>query len=45
MCIRDSPWAQRVLTELAARSALRFYRGLAAMVSAFLETERRALSG
>jgi len=39
------PWAQRVLADLAAQADLRFYRGLAAMVSAFLESERRALAG
>ncbi|MHC4551047.1 MAG: TorD/DmsD family molecular chaperone [Planctomycetota bacterium] len=36
-----APWAQRALTELAAEAQRRYYRGLAAMVSAFLESERR----
>jgi len=35
------PWSQRALSELAARAERRFYRGVAAMVSAFLEAERR----
>jgi TorA maturation chaperone TorD len=35
------PWAQRALAELSARADRRFYRGVAAMVSAFLEAERR----
>lgn len=35
------PWAQRALAEVASRADRRFYRGLAAMVSAFLEAERR----
>jgi TorA maturation chaperone TorD len=37
-----APWCQQALTEVAARAQRRYYRGLAAMVSAFLETERRA---
>jgi len=37
-----APWCQQALTEIAARAQRCFYRGLAAMVSAFLETERRA---
>lgn len=37
-----APWCQQALTEIAARAQRRYYRGLAAMVSAFLETERRA---
>jgi TorA maturation chaperone TorD len=36
------PWAQRALAEVASRADRRFYRGLAAMVSAFLESEHRA---
>ena len=36
------PWAQRALTEVAAHAERRFYRGAAAMASAFLETERRS---
>ena len=35
------PWAQQALSELASTAERRFYRGLAAMVSAFLESERR----
>lgn len=34
------PWSQRALSELAARAERRFYRGVAAMLSAFLESER-----
>jgi TorA maturation chaperone TorD len=37
-----APWCQQALTDLAARAERRFYRGIAAMVSAFLESERRA---
>jgi TorA maturation chaperone TorD len=37
-----APWCQQALTEIAASAQRRYYRGLAAMVSAFLETERRA---
>lgn len=37
------PWAQRALTELAQAADRNFYRGVAAMLSAFLETERRLL--
>ncbi|MHC4974808.1 MAG: TorD/DmsD family molecular chaperone [Planctomycetota bacterium] len=37
-----APWCQQALTEIAARAQRHYYRGLAAMVSAFLETERRA---
>jgi TorA maturation chaperone TorD len=37
-----APWCQEALTEIAARAERRYYRGLAAMVSAFLESERRA---
>jgi len=37
-----APWGQQALTEVAARAQRHYYRGLAAMVSAFLETERRA---
>jgi TorA maturation chaperone TorD len=37
-----APWCQEALTEIAARAQRRYYRGLAAMVSAFLESERRA---
>jgi len=36
------PWAQRALADLAGAAQRRFWRGLAAMVSAFLESERRA---
>ena len=36
------PWAQSALTEVASHARRRYYRGLAAMVSAFLESERRA---
>ena len=36
------PWSQRALTELASHAQRRFYRGVAAMLSAFLETERRS---
>ena len=35
------PWAQQALAELAHRAHRRFYRGLAAMVAAFIESERR----
>ncbi len=35
------PWAQRALAELSARADRKFYRGIAAMASAFLESERR----
>ncbi len=35
------PWSQSALTEVAARADRRFYRVLAAMASAFLESERR----
>jgi len=35
------PWAQRALTEIATHSRLRFYRGLASMISSFLAAERR----
>ena len=35
------PWAQRALAEVTHRACRRFYRGLAAMVAAFLESERR----
>jgi TorA maturation chaperone TorD len=37
-----APWCQQALTEVATRAQRHYYRGLAAMVSAFLETERRA---
>lgn len=37
-----APWCQQALTEIASRAQRHYYRGLAAMVSAFLETERRA---
>lgn len=37
-----APWGQQALTEVAACAQRHYYRGLAAMVSAFLETERRA---
>jgi TorA maturation chaperone TorD len=36
-----APWALRALAELAAKAERRFYRGVAAMASAFLESERR----
>jgi TorA maturation chaperone TorD len=35
------PWAPRALTEVSAEADRRFYRGLATMLSAFLESERR----
>ncbi|MHC4941101.1 MAG: TorD/DmsD family molecular chaperone [Planctomycetota bacterium] len=35
------PWAPRALMEVSAQADRRFYRGLATMLSAFLETERR----
>lgn len=37
-----APWCQQALTEVATRAQRHYYRGLAAMVSAFLEAERRA---
>jgi len=36
------PWSQQALAELASHAERRFYKGLAAMLSAFLESERRA---
>jgi len=39
------PWSQTALAEVAAKADRRFYRSLAAMVSAFLESERRLLAG
>lgn len=36
------PWAQRALADIADAADRRFYRGLAAMISAFLESERAA---
>ena len=40
------PWAQQALTEVAGNAQRHFYRGLAAMVSAFLGSEyRRFLDG
>ena len=35
------PWCQQALADVAAEGGRQFYRGLAAMVSAFLESERR----
>ena len=35
------PWAQQALAEVARHAHRRFYRGLASMVVAFLETERQ----
>lgn len=35
------PWAPRALAEVSAEADRRFYRGLATMLSAFLESERR----
>jgi len=35
------PWAPRALAEVSAEGDRRFYRGLATMLSAFLEAERR----
>ena len=35
------PWAQQALAEMAQRAHRRFYRGLAAMVASFIESERR----
>jgi len=35
------PWSQAALSEVASASDRRFYRGVAAMLSAFLESERR----
>ena len=35
------PWAQRALTEIATAARLRFYRGLASLISTFLANERR----
>ncbi len=35
------PWAPQALAEVASRAHRRFYRGLAAMVAAFLDSERR----
>ena len=35
------PWAQSALAEVAGHSRLRFYRGLASMISSFLANERR----
>ena len=35
------PWAPRALADVSAEADRRFYRGLATMLSAFLETERR----
>jgi len=37
------PWSQTALAEVSARADRRWYRGLAAMASAFLESERRLL--
>lgn len=34
-------WAQNALAEISSRSDRNFYRGLAAMIAAFLESERR----
>lgn len=36
-----APWALRALAEVAAKAERRYYRGVAAMASAFLESERR----
>jgi len=36
-----APWAQRALADLAEKAERRYYRGVAAMISAFLESERR----
>jgi TorA maturation chaperone TorD len=36
-----APWAVRALAEVSAKAARRYYRGVAAMASAFLESERR----
>lgn len=38
------PWSQSVLAEVASRADRAFYRSLAAMTSAFLESERRRLA-
>ena len=35
------PWASRAIAEMSAAADRRFYRGLAIMVSAFLESERQ----
>jgi len=35
------PWAPRALAEVSSAADRRFYRGLATMLSAFLESERR----
>ncbi len=35
------PWAQRALAEIATAARLRFYRGLASLISSFLANERR----
>ena len=35
------PWAQQALAEVAGNAQRHFYRGLAAMISAFLGTEFR----
>lgn len=40
-----APWAERALTDLAEASDRRFYRGVAAMASAFLASERRLYAG
>jgi len=36
-----APWAQQALADLAAKAERRYYRGVALMISAFLESERR----